>query len=201
MKPGYHANTLVLLKDPKAQEKIVELKDSNKYSSWDDIKTKFNEEFDSQVSISAIRNAYNKSIATSITVSGPKHNPLNKLADSMGNRLNNIMSVTDILLEEFEKTIEWLRNAKELEPVQRMDLIGRVARTNESLSNSFVKQIALVASQLEQVKIEQTKIQWSEARVHEELNKLLPNMLKSLEEPDDEGNQKIMVLDRSLVGE
>lgn len=201
MKAGYHANTLVLLKDPKAQEKIVELKDSNKYSSWDDIKTKFNEEFDSEVSTSAIRNAYNKSIATSITISGPKNNPLNKLADSMGTRLENIMGMADILAEEFQKTIDWLRGADELEPVQRMNLLGNVIRSYESLQNSFIKQITLVASQLEQVKIEQTKIQWSEAKVHEELNKLLPNMLKSLEEPDDEGNQKIMVLDRSLVGE
>lgn len=177
------------------------MKDSNKYSNWKDIKTKFDEEFNSQISISALRTAYNKAIATSIIVTGPKKNPLNKLADSMSNRLDNMMGITDLLSEEFQKTIKWLRDAKELEPVQRMNLLGSVIRTNESLTNSVVKQLTLIASQLDQVTVELKKDHWNEAKVHEELNKLLPNMLKSLEEPDENGNQRIIVMDRSLVNE
>lgn len=201
MNVGTNPVTAVLLKDPKAQERLVELKDSNKYTTWQDIKSKFDEEFDSQVSISALRTAYNKAVATSITISGPRNNPLKKFANSMSTRLDNIMSISDVLAEELQKVIKWLQEAKELEPVQRMNLLASVVRTTESLNNSFIKQLTLVASQLEQVKVEQNKMQWSEAKVHEELNKLLPNMLKSLEEPDENGNQRIIVMDRSLVNE
>lgn len=201
MNTGTNPFTAVILKDPKAQERLVELKDSNKYTNWKDIKSKFDEEFDSQVSISALRSAYNKTVATSIMVSGPKENPLGDLVSGMDTRLRGMMEITDILKKLFEEHIEWLINAKELEPFQRMEAVGNAIKHHERLSNTSMKQLNLVASQIQQVTVESTKIQWSEAKVHEELNKLLPNMLKSLEEPDDEGNQKIIVMDRSLINE
>ena len=201
MNVGSNSDTALLLRKPEVQDRLVELKDSDKYSNWNDIKTKFDKEFNSQVSVSALKTAYNRTIATNITISGPKNNPLKNLTDNMETRMNNIMSMADILAVEFQKTIDWLKDADELEPVQRMNLMGNIIRSYESLSNSFMKQITLVTSQLEQVKIEQTKMQWTEAKVHEELNKLLPNMLKALEEPDENGNQKIIVMDRNLLNE
>ena len=201
MNTGSNQETALILKKPDAQARLVELRDSNKYSNWQDIKVIFDKEFDAKVSISALRTAYNKAVATSITVSGPKNNPLKKFANSMSTRLDNIMSISDVLATELQKCVEWIKGADELEPVQRMNLLGNVIRTTESLNNSFIKQLNLVASQLEQVNIEQKKIQWDEAKVHEELNKLLPNLLKVLEEPDENGNQRIMIIDRSLINE
>lgn len=201
MNTGSNPETAVVLKDPKAQERLVELRDSTEYTNWQNLKVKFDEEFNSQVSISALRSAYNKAVATSVMVSGPKDNPLGDLVSGMSIRLKGMMEITDTLNKLFKEEIEWIINAKELEPVQRMDVLSKMVRQHESLNNTTTKQLTLVASQIQQITVESTKIQWSESKVHEELNRLLPSMLKSLEEPDDEGNQKIIVMDRSLVNE
>lgn len=179
----------------------MELRDSNQYANWEDIREQFNKEFKTNISLTAIKNTYNKAIATSVTITGPKNNPLKKFADSMSTRLDNIMAISDVLAEELQRVVDWLRQADELEPVQRMNVLGNVIRTLESLNNSFMKQLNLVSSQLDQVKVEQTKQVWSEDKVHEELNKLLPIILKDLEEPDEHGNQRIAIIDRSIIGE
>lgn len=198
---GTNPETYLMLKKPEVIEKLVELRDRGGYSTWDQVKTAFNNEFNAEVSITALKTAYNRAMATSITVSGPKTNALEGLLDGLAQRLENSIKITNILNKELQKSVDWLANCEELDPIQRMNLIANVTKTQESLSKTNIQQSELILSQIQQVSVEQKKMQWDEAKVHEELNKLLPTILKTLEEPDENGNQKIVVVDRSILNE
>jgi hypothetical protein len=191
----------IFLKKPEVREKIVQLRDSEEYRGWEDLTDKFNKAFNTDFSISAVRETYNRAIATSVIISGPKDNPLKEFASSMSQRLEGIMAMSDTLKDILAEQITWLKNCKELEPMARLNTLGKVIAQHESINSAMIKQISLVASQLEQVKVEQNKIQWTEDKVHEEISNILPNILRSLEEPDENGNQRIVVLDRSLLQE
>lgn len=194
MNTGSNSDTALLLIKPEAQKRLVELKDSNEYSNWEDIKTVFDKEFDSHVSVSALKVSYNKTIAKSITIYGPKENPLEDLVGGMEIRLKGMMEITDILKGLFKEHIQWLIDAKDLEPIQRMKVIGDTIRQNEGLSNTSMKQLTMVLSQIQQIKVEVKGIQWTEEKVHDEMNRLEPLRLQILEE-----DGKIAVIDRSLV--
>lgn len=184
----------LLLKKPEVQKKIVELRDSNEYPSWETIRNKFNEEYDSHVSMSALKQSYNKTLATSISVFGPEKDHFKDLYKGMAKRLDRMQVVTDSMVLELEKALNLFQTSCELNDLERADLILELAPKIDKLNTSVIKQLNFLSSQLKQVTISQQGMVYNDEKVKEEMDRLQPIRLQILEE-----NGEIAIINRNLI--
>lgn len=193
MKTGTNADTAILLKNPEFQKRLINLYD-NKCAGWKEVREKIEEEFGQKISLSALKNCYNTCIAKSITISGPEKNYLEGAAENMGKRLDVIMSITDEMAIELKKALNKIRENEKLDSQKKIAMTMALINYNDKLTNSFIKQLNFVASQLKQITIKKNEIQWDETKLYEEIQKSVPSLLSMLEEEN-----KIAVIDRSLL--
>ena len=189
-------DTLLLLKKPEVKKRLVELRDSNEYSNWEEIRMKFNQEFESNVSMTAIKNTYNKTMATSITVSGNDTQQFNGLIEGMAKRLNRMQVVTDKMIFQIEKALELFESSDELTDLKKAEMILELAPKIDKMNSSVIKQLNFLNTQLKQITIKQESMVWDDNRVKNEMDKLQPLRLQILEE-----DGKIAIIDRSLLDE
>jgi len=185
---------ILLLKKPEVQKKLVELRDSNEYSTWEAVKDKFNEEYNSNVSMSALKNTYNKAIATSVTISGPEKQHFNGMFEGMANRLNNMILITDSMIKEYNKMLNLIRESEEIDDIKKSALIMDLTPKLDKLNNTLMKQLNFLVSQMAQVTIQQQKLIWDDNKLKLEMDKLQPLRLQILEEEN-----KIAIIDRTLL--
>ena len=144
--------------------------------------------------MNAIKKVYDEQIATSVTISGPAQKHFAEFAKGMTNRLSKITTITDVLANEMESLIKMIKDNTEVDEFKKGEALMKIIPYADKLTNSFMKQLQFIASQLDQVKIEQKKIQWDESKVHEKITECFPKMLKMLEDEN-----KIAIIDRTLL--
>lgn len=193
MNTGSNVETAILLKKPEVQKKLIQLRDSNEYSTWEAVRNKFNEEYNTEISMNAIKNTYNKAMATSITISGPAQQHFTGMFDSMAKRLNSMVKITDVMVQEFTDALETIKKSNELSDLEKSEVIMELMPKLDKLNTTTIKQLNFLSSQMEQVTIEQKKLIWDDNKLKEEMDRLQPIRLQLLE---DEG--KIAIIDRSL---
>lgn len=194
MNTGSNAETAILLKKPDVQNRLIEIRDSNEYSTWEAVRNKFNEEFKTEISMTAVKKAYNKAMATSITISGPAHQHFDNMFDSMAKRLGSMIKITDVMIQEFNSSLEIIKESNELSDLEKSDIIMELMPKLDKLNTTTIKQLNFLSSQMEQVTIEQKKLVWDDNKLKEEMDKLQPIRLQLLEE-----SGKIAIVDRSLL--
>lgn len=188
------AENVLLLKKPEVQERLVKIRDSTECSTWQDVLTKFNEEYESNVSMTALRTAYNKAQATSITISGPAQQKFGDFFDGMSKRLERIQTTTDLMQKWLEDTIRFYESSCDLSDIERHEKIMELSPKLDKISTTIMKQLNFVSNQMEQVTLEQQKMVWDSNRLKEEMDKLQPIRLQILE---DEG--EIAIINRGLL--
>ncbi len=191
---GNNPETVILLKKPEVQKRLIELRNDNGTSNWEIIRDKFNKEFNSNVSLPTLKNTYNKLMATSITYSGPAKQHFDGLFDGMAERLENMILITDSMIGEYGAILEKIRNSEEINDLKKSELIMELVPKLDKLNTTVMKQLEFLSNQLEQVTVEQKKLVWDDTKLKEEMDRLMPLQLESLE---DEG--KIAIIDRSIL--
>lgn len=194
MKTGSNPETALLLKKPEVQERLVEIRDSNEYSTWETVRDKFNTEYDTNISMTAIKNSYNKAMATSIKVSGPAQQHFEGMFEGMSKRLNNVVTVTDDMIKRFNSALETIQESYDLSDLEKAERIMELTPKLDKLNTAVIKQLAFLSSQMSHVTLEQKKMQWDDNRVKNELDRLQPIRLQILEE-----DGKIAIIDRTLL--
>lgn len=194
MNTGSNPDSAILLKKPEVQERLVEIRDSNEHSTWGAVRDEFNKEHNSDVSMSAIKGSYNKTIAMSIKISGPAQQHFSDMFPKMAERLNNITIITDTLADELKNAIHSIRSARDLDPLQKTEAIMELVPRLDKINTSIMKQLTFVSSQMNQITIEQKKSMWDDNKLKIEMDRMQPLRLQILED-----EEKIAVIDRSLL--
>lgn len=194
MNTGNNPETALLIRKPEFKEKVVEIRNNNENTTWDQVREQINKEFTSNISLSAIKKVYNEQMAISVTISGPAQKHFSEFAKGMTNRLSKITTITDVLADEMESLINMIKDNKEVDAFKKGEALLKIIPYADKLTNSFMKQLQFITSQLDQVKIEQKKMIWDETKVHDKVQECFPAMLKLLEDEN-----KIAIIDRTLL--